>query len=88
MVNKIITLSLIYQITIKHTIMTKQVLKTRLIGDSSIIVSVVVLKRTEKLLIVVGEQGEEIRCKIRKSLDGKEFILPYGNYSMAPAFYL
>jgi hypothetical protein len=66
--------------------MNKQVLKTRLIGDSEIIVSVVVLKRTEKSAIVVSEEGEEIRCKIRKSFDGGEYIAPFGTYSTAPIF--
>ena len=68
--------------------MTKQVLKTRLIGDSSITIDITCVKMTEKTVTIQTENCEIIRCKIRKSFDGRKYILPFGNYSMAPAFYL
>lgn len=68
--------------------MNKQILKTRLITDSETIISVVVIKKTEKTITVVTEQGQEITCKIRKSFDGSTYILPFGNYSLAPSFNL
>jgi hypothetical protein len=68
--------------------MNKQVLKTRLIGDSEISISLVVLDRTEKTMVVLSENGEVIRTKIRKSFDGREYIMPFGNYSMSPIFNL
>jgi hypothetical protein len=67
--------------------MTKQVLKARMIGDSEMIISVVIIKRTEKSAFVVIENGEIVRCKIHR-YDGREFIMPFGRYSMAPMFNL
>ena len=68
--------------------MTKQVLKTRMIGDSEMIISVVLLKRTEKSAFIMIDKGEIVRCKIHKFGDNKEFVMPYGRYSMAPSFFL
>jgi hypothetical protein len=66
--------------------MTKQTLTTRLITNYDIIVSVVLLKRTEKTAFIMIEKGEIVRCKIRKCGDGREYVMPYGTWSMAPMF--
>jgi len=66
--------------------MTKQTLTTRLITNYDIIVSVTLVNRTEKTAFIMIERGEIVRCKIRKSYDGKEYVMPYGTYSMAPMF--
>jgi hypothetical protein len=68
--------------------MNKQILKTRLITDSEIIISVVLIRTTEKTATVVTQQGEEVTCKIRTSFDGSRYILPFGKYSFAPSFNL
>jgi hypothetical protein len=65
---------------------TTTTLSTRLITNYDIIVSVILLKRTEKTAYVKIERNEVVRCKIRKSFDGKEYVMPYGTYSMAPMF--
>jgi hypothetical protein len=65
---------------------TATTLSTRLITNYDIIVSVILLKRTEKTAYVQIERNEVVRCKIRKSFDGKEYVMPYGTYSMAPMF--
>jgi hypothetical protein len=66
--------------------MTKQVLTTRLITNYDIIVSVTLVNRTEKTAFVMIEKGEIVRCKIRQSYNGKQYVMPYGTYSMAPMF--
>ena len=66
--------------------MNPQTLSTRLITDYDLIVSVVLLKRTEKTAYIQIEKGEVVRCKVRKSFNGKEYVMPYGTYSMAPMF--
>ena len=66
--------------------MNTKTLTTRLITNYDLIVSVVLLKRTEKTAYVQIERGEVVRCKVRKSTDGSEYIMPYGTYSMAPMF--
>lgn len=68
-----------------HT-MTKQVLTTRLITNYDIIVSVTLINRTEKTAFVMIEKGEIVRCKIRTGYNGKQYVMPYGTYSMAPMF--
>jgi hypothetical protein len=68
--------------------MNKQILKTRLITDSETIISVVLIRTTEKTVTVVTEQGEEVTCKIRTSFDGSRYIMPFGTYSFAPSFNL
>jgi hypothetical protein len=72
----------------KQIKMNTQILSTRLITNSDIVVSVVMVKRTEKTAFVQIEKGEIVRCKVKKSYDGKEYIMPYGTYSMAPMFYV
>lgn len=72
--------------TIKPKHMEKQVLKTRLISDSDMVISVVMLKRTAKTAFIMIEKGEIVRCKIRTGYDGKEYVMPYGTWSMAPMF--
>lgn len=66
--------------------MTNQVLKTRLICDSDMIISVVLVNRTEKTAFIMIEKGEIVRCKIRTAYNGKQYVMPYGTYSMAPMF--
>lgn len=63
-------------------------LTTRMITDSEIVLSVVLIKRTEKSAFVQIDNGEVVRCKVKNSFDGSQYIMPYGNYSMAPIFKL
>lgn len=56
------------------------------IGDSSLKTPVKVLKRTEKS-VRIQVRGEKPRtCRI-KCYGDSEYILPCGNYSMAPSCY-
>ena len=64
----------------------EQILTTRLITNYDITISVILLKRTEKSAYVQIEKGQVVRCKVRKSYNGKEYVMPYGTYSMAPIF--
>lgn len=56
--------------------------KMKFIGDSNLVVPVKVLKRTAKSVRVEFD-GVQKTCRI-KMFDGSEYILPDGNYSMAP----
>lgn len=66
--------------------MEKQILKTTLISDSQIAVFVTLVKKTDKMAFVETDNGEIVRCKIKTSFDGRKYIMPFGNYSMAPIF--
>lgn len=63
-------------------------LTTRMITDSQITLSVVLVKRTDKTAFVQINNGQVVRCKIKRTFDGRDFIMPYGTYSMAPIFNL
>jgi hypothetical protein len=62
-------------------------LTARLITDADIII-------TAELVAIKGNfatinfEGSVKRCKVHTSYDGSKYILPYGKYSMAPAFRL
>ena len=68
--------------------MTFQVNNTyaiKYIGDSQMEDHATVIKRTKCFATVVTKGGETHRAKIRTSIyDDGEFLLPYGDYSMAP----
>lgn len=69
-----------------NAITAGQTLTARSACDSECIFSVEVVARTAKTARVIV-RGEESRCKIHTSPDGREYIMALGTYSMAPAFY-
>lgn len=79
----------IYKLTIKKSDTMKAIktLTSRLICDYNCII-------TAELLEIKGDyatilyQKNIIRRKIKTSFDGSKYILPDGNYSMAPSFTL
>ena len=73
--------------TIKPNTMNT-ILKARSIGDSELFFTVTLVKRNEVSAWVILDNNVESRFKIKRTFDGREFIMPYGTYSMAPAFYL
>ena len=64
------------------------ILTARSIGDSELFFTITLVKRNEVSAWVILDNNVESRFKIKRTFDGREFIMPYGNYSMAPAFYL
>lgn len=52
---------------------------TRSIGDADCRISVTVAKRTAKT--ITTSEGKTLRIAMH---DGKEFVKPWGSYSMAP----
>lgn len=66
------------------TIQAGTTLTTRSICDADCIFTCKVIKRTAKRATVLID-GQTKTCGI-KQRDGVEFIMPYGNYSMAPTF--
>jgi len=69
-----------------NTITAGQTLQTRSIGNSEIIYSVEVIDRKKSFATVMTDEGVK-RCKVYTSpFDGREFIMPFGKYSMAPTF--
>ena len=64
---------------------TGQKLSTRSACDHECIFTATVLKRTAKTVTIETDMEGVKRCKIHNYGDG-EFILPFGNYSMAPVF--
>lgn len=62
-------------------------LTTTFIGNSDIKVSIELLNIKGQFATV--KDGDKVyRCKIRNSFNGSKYILPFGSYSMAPAFTL
>jgi len=54
--------------------------------DSECIYSVTIVSRTAKTAMVdLGNMGGVKRCKIH-SYNGREYVMAYGKYSMAPSF--
>lgn len=63
-------------------------LTTKLITDSEITIQCELVTMTEKMATVITYNNEIKKVKIKKSFDGKRYIMPNGNYSMAPIFYI
>ncbi len=63
-----------------------QEIKARSICDHNCIWTAKVLKRTAKM-VTIEIDGEVKRCKIQDMGDGREFIFPKGQYSMAPVMW-
>ncbi len=58
---------------------------SRFIGDQDATMIIEILKRTAKSVwIEHPHTNEETRKSIKYDLDGNEYILPLGSYSMAP----
>ena len=59
---------------------------TRSIGDADCIIEKKILKRTAKTVTVnAGGSRSQTRFKIHVDEDGREFIFPWGRFSMCPA---
>lgn len=75
------------QTTATAKIATGMTLSARSIGDYNCIFEVQVIERKNSFAKVVKiGSGEIVRCKIYE-WEGREYIMPYGKYSMAPRFY-
>ena len=59
--------------------------KMTFIGDSNLIIPILVVARTAKT-VKIKLHGEIKTCRI-KSYDDSEYIFPEGTYSMAPTCY-
>lgn len=68
-----------------NTIEAGQILSTRSIGDHDCIYTVEVVDRKKSFATVRTDEGVK-RCKVY-TYEGREYIMPFGRYSMAPAFY-
>jgi hypothetical protein len=68
------------------TIQPNTTIKATFIGDSDLTVTALVKERKGDFVILLLE-GKLIRKKVKKTYDGREYVLAYGSYSMAPAFY-
>lgn len=68
--------------------MNNQTFSTRSIGDSSVVFTINMISRTEKTAMIETDPGVVKRCKIYKCRDQKEYVMPYGQFSMAPIFYI
>lgn len=56
----------------------------RFVCDSNSYVEIEVLRRTAKTVTIKDQYGEVSRRKVNTNDEGVEWILPTGNYSMAP----
>lgn len=67
------------------TITAGMTLSTRSLCDNDCIFTVEVIDRKNTFATVRTDEGVK-RCKVME-YDGREYIMPFGRYSMAPAFY-
>ena len=68
-----------------NNIKSIQTLKTRLITDSNCIITAELIEIKNNWATIFFD-NKLVRRKIKTSYDGTKYILPYGYYSMCPAF--
>lgn len=74
--------------TTPRPIAAGDLLTARSAVDYDTVYTVRVTRRTPKTVTVDGGQmSRPSRCKIHTTTDGREYILAFGSYSMAPAFF-
>lgn len=73
----------------KTTITPGQIIKTRSLCDYDCIYTIEILSRSENgfAMVKLEDQEKPVRRKIYTRDDGREYIMAFGRYSMAPAFY-
>jgi len=73
----------------KTTITQGQIIKTRSTGDHDCIYTIEILSRSANnyAMVKIESQEKPVRRKIHTREDGREFVMAFGRYSMAPAFY-
>lgn len=67
-----------------HTFVAGNAYVMRWIGDADARTATRVVKRTAKFVTLWVEGFGVKRCAIRQGIDGNEYALPLGTYSMAP----
>lgn len=68
------------------TIKPQTVITAVSICDSNCIFKVKVLARVKDIVTLQFNNEKPFKKKVKKSIDGSEYVLALGSYSMAPAF--